>query len=146
MLIIVMGVSGSGKSTYSKTLDTNNLRAVRLSSDELRGVLGSSEEDQTVSGKVFQTMEYMTEYLLKNNRDVIIDATMVSPKARAPFVAIARKLGKKVKVIVMNTPIEECKKRNANRDRKVPAFVIQAQANRLELPTKDEVDEIEFVS
>jgi protein phosphatase len=144
MLIIYSGISGSGKSTHSKK--TGISTAVRLSSDELRAVIGKDENDQAVSGKVFQTMEYMTDYFLKEGRDVVIDATMVNAKARAPFVAIARKHKHKVKVIVMSTLIEEAKKRNANRDRKVPVFVIQAQANRFELPTSEEVDEIEIIN
>jgi predicted kinase len=144
MLVIFSGISGSGKTTESLKYACQR-QTVRLSSDELRGVIGSSEEDQSVSGKVFQVMEWMTDYFLKSGQSVTIDATMVDPKARAPFVKLARKHGVKVKVYVVDTPLEECQKRNAARARKVPAFVIVNQHNRLKLPTLDEVDEVEVI-
>jgi protein phosphatase len=144
MVIIFSGISGSGKSTESIAF-AKKTGAIRLSSDELRGVIGKSEEDLTVSAKVFQVMEWMTDYLLKREHSVVVDATMLNEKARAPFITLARKHGVKVKVFVMNTSLDECQKRNAARARKVPPFVIVNQHKRLQIPTKDEVDEVEIL-
>jgi protein phosphatase len=142
-LVIVCGLSGSGKSWLSKKREENNHRFIRLSSDELRGVIGSGEEDQTVSGQVFKTMEVMTEFFLKSGRSVIIDATMLNPRARKPFVELGRKYEALLIAYCVKTPLEKCLERNRNRKRFVPEEIIRIQAAKLEWPTKEEFDDVE---
>lgn len=51
-----------------------------------------------------------------------VDATFTSQISRAPFIPIAASFGKPVDVVWMDTPLEECVRRNALRseDRRIP--------------------------
>jgi predicted kinase len=145
VLVLMVGGSGSGKSTdalkYSKEKGY-----VYLSSDALRGIIGTDEGDQSVSGIVFATMRTITEFLLKTEQSVVIDATNLFTKSRKDFVAIGRKYNTKVIARLVMTPIEECKRRNALRNRKVPDEIIDQQFSKLQWPIEGvEVDEIEIV-
>lgn len=143
-LVLVCGISGSGKSTYAKVINKEN-EFILLSSDAFRAVLGRDENDQTVSAKAFEYLKNNARYFLKQGRSVIIDATSTYPKSRRDFVDIGREFGAVVVAYCMDIPIEVCKERNAARERVVPDFVIQNQANRLAFPTLEEFDIIYFV-
>ena len=61
---------------------------------------------------------------------VYFDATMARPKYRLRLVKIARKVGKPIEALVMQTKIDVCLTRNASRspDRVVPEHVIRNMA------------------
>jgi predicted kinase len=80
-LYLLCGIPGSGKSTLAWALSSNNV--ILLSSDSLRAIIGKDESDQAVSAQVFGTMEAMTEYFLRQGKDVAIDATNYNRKSRA---------------------------------------------------------------
>lgn len=143
-LFLTCGCSGAGKSTKSEKF-TADKNVIRISSDALRAVLGKDETDQTVSGRVFQTMETMTEYLLKHGYSVLIDATNYSIKNRSAFVKLGRKYGARITAFVFNVPLDTLKARNAARARVVPEDVIERQFNGFVHPTTDEVDIVIFV-
>src|SRR5690606_10629934 len=86
-----VGASGSGKSTWCKKFLESNPNFVYLSSDALRKTIGGCESNQDVSGDVFRTLEYMTDYLLEHNYNVLLDSTAYRPKNRDKFIKIARK-------------------------------------------------------
>lgn len=135
-LTLFVGAPGAGKSSeFQRAFYTG---AVCLSSDTLRGQIGKDESDQSVSGQVFATMEVMARYLLNQGFDVVIDATNMTKKARAPFVRIGRECGARVRAKVFDTSIEECKRRNAARARKVPEHVIDRMFAQFEMPTEAE--------
>lgn len=133
-LTILVGISGSGKSTYAK----KQADQVVLSSDLFRAVIGKSEEDQTVSAEVFKTLKINCAYFLIQGKSVIIDATNKTKEDRAEFVAIAYKYGVDCEAIFFNLPLEKCKQNNLLRSRQVPERVIDNQFKRLEEPTFSE--------
>ena len=141
-LTILVGLPGSGKSTWANAAANN---AIVISSDKLRGIIGVDESDQSVSPEVFRTMFAMTHYFLSEGKAVVIDATNVSKKSRAPFIAIARKYSAHVVACVANTPAEICKARNNARARVVPEFVIDRMAGAFEMPLVGEVDEVRIL-
>jgi protein phosphatase len=136
-LYLPIGVSGCGKTTFCKEY-SEKMGLVYLSSDGLRGIIGKDESDQTVSGKVFDTLRTMVSYLLSNDYSVLLDATNYNKKNRRDFLNIAKTLGKPTIGLRFNVPIELAKQRNASRDRKVPEYVIDNQFSRLEEPTQEE--------
>ena len=140
-LIIMVGAAGTGKTTHAQKHAKANGH-IWLSSDHNRARLGTSESDLTVSKQAFKLMEKEARENLAAGRSVIIDATFTTPKARAPFVKIGREFGAKIIAHCMQTSLAEAKKRNNNRERVVPEFVIVGMFNKLELPTIGEVDEI----
>ena len=139
MLHVLVGSSGSGKSTFCQSY-FSGLNIIILSSDTVRGIIGKDESDQSVNSKVFEILKASTALILKQGLSVVIDATSYSRKSRKDFIDLARKYNHNI------TAYYFCKKRNSMRDRKVPDFVIDKQIANMEIPTKEEIDALHTVN
>lgn len=134
-LYTMVGLPGSGKSTFSK----NHAECVVVSTDEIRAELFGDASVQAKSDEVFRIAFQRIAENLKNGKDVIFDATNVSVKSRKS----SFRFNAKHVAVYVSTDVAECKRRNANRDRKVNENVIDRIASRLVIPTKAEgFDEI----
>ena len=119
-LYMMVGLPGSGKTSYAKTIEN----AVVLSSDEIRESLFGDCNDQKHNNELFSYIHKQLIKNLKDNKDVVMDATNISKKRR---IHLLKQIPKDVKkhCIVMATPYEDCLKRNFERERKVPESVIR---------------------
>ena len=148
-LYITVGLPGSGKSTYVKNF-IKDKDIEYLSSDSLRAVYGKSEEDQTVTPLVFGHIKKKVDELLKDGKNVLVDATSVNRKERSDYINTAKKYGAKVVAIVfkMNRQglIDRNKKRGEQGGRVVPDFVIDKMLAKFEEPSYSEgIDVIIYV-
>ena len=131
-LYVMIGVPGAGKSTFVKEHPEINV----VCPDEIRQELFGDAGNQEQGEKVFQIAFNRTRKLLDAGQDVIFDSTNVRRKYRKDYF---KKFPDVSKVAVfVNTPVDECKRRNANRDRKVSDVVIDRMAKNLNPPTYDE--------
>lgn len=137
---ILVGLPASGKSTYAGKYAQIGWRVI--SSDSIREELFGDASIQKKPDEVFAQMLERLEISMNNNENIIIDATNLTVKNRAFFLQTIVNYSYTVVAIVFNTPLEECKKRNDERDRKVPIEVIEHMARKIELPSKDEGFEI----
>lgn len=135
ILAIMVGVSGSGKSTYADGLKTS-LNATIVSTDDIRLELTGDATDQSKNDQVFATAFRRVDESLAIGKNTVIDATSVDRQSRKKWVQIGKKNGAEVRAYVLKTPIEVAKKRNLKRSRVVPDFVIDKQSKRLEIPTE----------
>ena len=133
-LTICQGLPGGGKSSWAGVYKQQHGAHVVLSSDEVRGILGKDESDQSVSAQTFKFLETACELLLKQGRNVILDACNITRKARRPFVNLGLKYSANIRIAVFNASIETCKARNAARERKVPEEVTDRMAKNWEAP------------
>ena len=147
-LIIMCGIPGSGKSTWIK----NHLRAAAaywVSRDKIRfEMMRPGDSYFTNEKEVYNTFCKITENLLKENKNVIADATFLNKKSRSSFLDKINIKPNHTKVVVLDTPIEVCLDRNENREglAKVPAAAIVNMANSFSMPTLDEgFDKIEVI-
>lgn len=123
-IFVMIGLPGSGKSSYAgKLADSHG--AVVLSSDKLRKELYGSYEDQTHNNEVFLELYKRAREFLKMGINVIIDSTNISYKRRMEFLKSFNKIPCEKIAILMATPYEVCLERNAQRERKVPEYVIK---------------------
>lgn len=129
-LYIMVGLPGSGKSTIAREID-----GTVVSSDEIRDCLYGSTDIQADSKRIFAFMDSATEDCLKDGRNVIYDATSLTEEIRMRIIAWFKDIAEEIICIQMNTPIDECLRRNANRDRIVPEQVILHMAKIFEIPT-----------
>lgn len=133
-IIVLVGLPGSGKTTYVKKY---NLPA--LSSDAVRRLLADSEEDQTIHGRVFATLRYLLCQRIAIGRPITyIDATHLTPAERRPYLVIGQRYGCQVEALFFDVPLEVCKERNRMRPRVVPEEVMDAMAARLVRPSRAE--------
>lgn len=137
ILSVMIGISGSGKSTYANGLKTS-LKAELVETDSIREELTGDPSDQSQNYRVFQVAKKRVNDLLSQGKNAIIDATSVSVRDRKDWIQIGRDNNAEVRAYFIDTPIDVCKSQNRKRQRRVPDEVIDRQASRLESPTKAE--------
>lgn len=146
--IILVGVPGSGKSTWSRNFINNtDKQYVVVSSDAVLDKI-ATEKGLTYS-EVFKDYIGMATGQSKRdfadaiagNKNVIIDQTNVSKKKRKSLLAQIPKHYKKV-AVVFNTDDKEVERRLKTREmetgKHIPDHVMKDMYGRWETPTKDE--------
>jgi protein phosphatase len=128
-LVVLIGVSGSGKSTFA----ARHFKPTEvLSSDECRALISDDPNDQTVTEQAFQVLHTIAGARLALGRLTVVDATSVQPEARRPLVALAREHHVVPVAIVLDVREEIAHGRNADRpDRDFGPHVVRRQANLL---------------
>lgn len=118
---ILVGLPGSGKSTYCK--DKKDF--VIHSSDALREELYGDESCQDNNADLFLILYSRIKDDLRSGKNVIYDATNISKKRRMAFIAELKRISCYKKCVVFVTPYETCLEFNSGRERKVPEDVIK---------------------
>ena len=141
---LLVGLPGSGKSSYA-TLWKESLpsSAIILSSDDIRQELWSDASNQSNPHLVFETMMERAISALNNHQDVIYDATNITAKVRKNTLArVLAGLNKDISIhatcTLITCSISECKRRQGDRERKVPNEVIDRMARQFETPWYNE--------
>jgi len=133
-IIILVGLPGSGKSTYLERLGVTS-----LSSDLIRQLLADDATDQTIHGRVFNTLRYLVRQRLGIGRPVTyVDATHLTPDERRPYIKIAQSYGCEAEALFFDVPLEVCLERNRGRARVVPEEAVRAMAAKLVPPSVEE--------
>lgn len=121
---MMVGLPGSGKSTYAKEL-SNDLDAITCSSDIIRKELCGDINSQDKNEEVFKLLHNRIKENLKDGKSVIYDATNINSKRRRTFLFELKNISCYKKCVIMATPFNECCNRNDSRDRNVPYDVIK---------------------
>ena len=127
-LVVLVGVSGSGKTTFAR----QHFGPFEvISSDFCRGLVADDENDQAASADAFDVLEYIAGKRLAAGLTVV-DATNVQPGARKQFVELARAHDVLPVAIVLDLPKSLCAQRNESRaNRTFGAQVIHRQHDQL---------------
>jgi protein phosphatase len=128
-LVVLIGVSGSGKSTFGRA----HFRPTEvISSDFCRGLVADDENDQAATREAFELLHYIAGKRLQAGRLTVVDATNVQPDVRRQLIAVAREHDVLPVAIVLDVPEGVCAARNADRpDRDFGAHVIRRQRDQL---------------
>ncbi|MEU2862218.1 polynucleotide kinase-phosphatase [Streptomyces mirabilis] len=129
-LVVLIGASGSGKSTFAR----RHFKPTEvISSDFCRGLVADDENDQSASGDAFDVLHYIAGKRLAAGRRTVVDATNVQQESRRTLIEIAKKHDVLPIAIVLDVPEEVCAERNASRtDRAdMPRRVIQRHIREL---------------
>ncbi|MCW2877722.1 MAG: hypothetical protein JWQ95_1822 [Sphaerisporangium sp.] len=128
-LVVLVGVSGSGKSTFAR----KHFKPTQvISSDFCRGLVSDDENDQESTPDAFDVLHYIVGTRLRRGLLTVVDATNVQWEARGKLVELARSHDVLVDAIVLDVPEEVAVARNALRpDRDFGAHVITRQRKDL---------------
>lgn len=142
---MMVGLPGSGKSSFIKTLMIQDRLSVH-SSDELRVEMFGDIDEQTKNHLLFKELHKRIINDLKAGKHTLFDATNINKKQRKRFLNLISSIDCKTICVFMNTDIGECKRRNQLRERKVPDHVIMRMADQLQIPDyHEDWDSIYFV-
>lgn len=126
-LLIVCGVSGSGKSRLAYRL-REALPLIHLRSDvERKRLFGLGETARTQSGIdsgiyfpsatnwTYDRLHRLTDAILANDYDVLVDATFIARERRERFMRLARKHRAAFAILALDAPLEVLRERLGRR-------------------------------
>lgn len=144
-LILLVGIPGSGKTTYAKEYIKTIPNTIHLSSDTIRKELYGDESIQGDPSEVFSLMQKRAVEALDDGKNVLYDATNVTRKDRASIIGICPKFAK-IEAYIIWASIGQCIERDAIRERTVGKAVIDKMLKRFQMPFFDEgIDEIMII-
>ncbi|WP_053852954.1 polynucleotide kinase-phosphatase [Streptomyces sp. NRRL B-24085] len=129
-LVVLVGASGSGKSTFAR----RHFKPTEvISSDFCRGLVSDDENDQGATKDAFDVLHYIAGKRLAAGRRTVVDATSVQSDSRRQLIDLAKKYDVLPIAIVLDVPEEVCAQRNAGRtDRAdMPVRVIKRHIREL---------------
>ncbi len=139
MIHMMIGIQGSGKTTFSNEL-ANDINAEIVSTDLVRTTNPGISEDLVWPYVYKQVAE-----CVKNNIEVIFDATSITPKVRKRFIDNVESHGVKCEIVAYFFDVDKnvCAKRVEKRNKdntqiNIPIEVIYSYSERLVPPTLDE--------
>lgn len=141
--MMMVGLSGSGKSYLAKTL-SKEYDAEVVSSDSVREELHGDESIQGKHSETFSIVHDRIIAILNSGRNVIFDATNIQRKHR---ISLLQKLPRDVKKVcyIVATDFETCLLRNKNRERVLDSDIINRQRKIFNIPLWSEGwDDIKF--
>ena len=149
-VIMMMGVSGSGKSTIAKRI-ASNFDAIHIRSDAVRKRLFDLRPDQSspkemrselyseeTSDRVFASMQAVCEVLLRGGYPVILDATFIKQHTRLPFEQIAQQFSVPLVILYCHADPADLEARiqqrlaNANDPSEADVAVMRSQLQQIE--------------
>ena len=144
-LILLVGIPGSGKTTYAEKYIKEHPGTVHLSSDKIREELWGNEATQGDNNEVFYRMQRRAIDGLNFGYNVIYDCTNMTRQDRSCIISVCPKFAK-IECHIIWAPIETCIERDAARKRTVGKSVIDKMLKRFQPVWYDEgIHEIKIV-
>lgn len=121
-LLILKGLPASGKSTLAKDLERKGWKVVEK--DRIRKIVSGSET--TIKNQ----RDLLISEHLKKGKNVVSSDTNLNPEHVPHLIKLAKECGAEVEVRVLDTPLNECIKRDKERDKTLGAGVITGMYNK----------------
>lgn len=132
ILYIFCGIPASGKSTLSRQLAEQHNAKLHCY-DNLPNAHNPRQKDAVHTQMWTSIVED-----LQNGHNVVCDDLHTTKEWRENTLKALTDVDCRKILVVMTTPLEECLKRNANREARLPDFVLYDLNEKFELPTLDE--------
>jgi F420-dependent oxidoreductase-like protein len=122
-LVVLVGPAGAGKSTWALT----HFRPEQVvSTDRLRALVGEGEHDQRASKDAFDVLRLVVERRLRRGLLTVVDSLGLDAKLRDELRAAAAKHRLPCIAVTFDTPPDECRRRNRQRERMVPTAILNS--------------------
>ena len=134
-LLCLKGLPGSGKSTYAKELESKGW--ARVNKDDIRKEFFPDYTFKDEKEVVYmEDAEIIAE--LREGNNVVVDDTNFAPKHQQRLEKIAKEEDADFEVLFIDTPLEECIKRNRKRANNVPMEAILNMYRKYIAPYREE--------
>ncbi|MHB9023162.1 MAG: AAA family ATPase [Armatimonadota bacterium] len=143
-LLVLVGIPGSGKSSYASRLQARCPGVCVISPDALRQQLYPGYEDGRVDvrhiddHRIFQRAYAALAEALHAGRDVLFDATSLTRARRGKLLRLGRRAGAIITARYFPISLAEAFRRNRLRPRQVPPGAIAHMAKMLAPPDPSE--------
>lgn len=141
-LVILCGVSGSGKSTW---VEQQYPEYIVISLDDIRRELNGKREDQKNRGQVLQLAKTRLKQALAQKENIVWDATNLRSDFRQVIADLGRAYHALVSLDVFLLPEKQLRKNNRERAFSVPDSVITQQIKSYQMPLPDEAHDYRVI-
>lgn len=131
--IMLIGLPGSGKSTYVTRYESKNTNTAIVCPDDIREELTGNVNDQSHNTEVFEIAYKRIKEFLEADLDVIFDATNLNRKRRISLLKTLPKDTLKI-AVVFAVAFSLCKEQNEQRSRVVPYDVMDRMYKNFQVP------------
>lgn len=147
-ILVLVGLPGSGKTTFAKKLINDYPTFIRVNRDDLRIMLRNSaivgEELESV---ITATQDLIIDKALSKNKDIVLDNT----HCKAAYIKdIVNKFGNKanikIKIVGAELSFEDIKKQNLNRETAVPVSVIDKMTPGYKYIVKHKEELLQYIA
>jgi predicted kinase len=139
-VILTCAVPGTGKDYW---ILQNYPELPMVSLDELRSELGVASTDN--QGAVVAAAHRLARNYLRQQTAFVWNATNVIGTQRQGLVELFADYGARVRIVYLEVPIDQALQQNKERQRVVPAAVIDRFRRRMEIPNCTEAHQLEWI-
>ena len=132
-LVLLIGASGSGKSTFAAHAFAP---WEAISSDYCRGMVSNDPTDQNATTDAFALLHEIVATRLRRGLLTVVDATNVQASARKSLIALAKEHDVLPVAIVLDMPEKVCIERNKKRNVVFGESVVHKQVTQLRASLK----------
>lgn len=138
-VVVMMGASGAGKSTFARRL-AGAANALAISYDQCRAELTGDEHDQSATAAAVALAHQRVDLRCRTRSTTIVDGTHTTPWERRKVVDLADGHDMPAVLIALATPLEVClhrqqirapRKPGAAWGQRVPEDVVRSQHTRV---------------
>jgi alkanesulfonate monooxygenase SsuD/methylene tetrahydromethanopterin reductase-like flavin-dependent oxidoreductase (luciferase family)/predicted kinase len=137
-VVVLAGPGASGKSTWAAERFAADLV---VSSDRLRALVGAGEDDIAASTDAFALLEEVVRQRIGRKLTTVIDTLGLDRERRLRWIGLARAAGMPCVAVGFDTPAEECRRRNRERAKRIPADALTSQLRSWKTVKQDLPDE-----
>jgi F420-dependent oxidoreductase-like protein len=123
-VVVLVGPGASGKTTWA---DAHFGPDLIVSSDRLRAVVGTGEDDISASDDAFVLLDLIVQRRMARRLTTVIDTLGLDQVRRQAWLLAARQAQIPCIAVLFDVPPGECRTRNRMRTRPIPAAALTAQ-------------------
>lgn len=132
VLVLLVGVPGSGKTTLAKKLLAQT-SFVHLNADSIREEVTGDENNHDKDEIVWALFQQRFDNALASGGAVLVDNMNHTRGARAGMIQAARAAGYDVKLVYLEVPLDVCIERNRARGKQVEDFTIMHKHMKMKM-------------
>jgi predicted kinase len=123
-IIFLQGLPASGKTTWAKQYCIDNPEFIRINKDDIREIFGNPKWNSDFEYEVIRIQHELGFSILQLGKSIIVDDTNFAPKHLDYWKNFAAYKSVEFEIKTFDTPVEECIKRDKEREKSVGKEVI----------------------